>query len=215
MASQDNAYREQGAWAVGNIAGANTKCRDIVLDCGAVGALIDLIKVSDASNIVVTALRNAVWAVSNLCRGEPQPTLDAVTPALPVLVRMLHHAHAEAASNAAWAMSFFTDGGHHDRVHAAHAANVLPHMLELWTSRHHCPRRRCLLLSAPSQTLQTVESTFIDKRSSMVVGSHCCAVSFKATLPNVSFGTKLVERWRTSARRRNCCKLCWTPMYFR
>jgi len=35
-------------------------------------------------------LRNAVWSLSNFCRGKPQPDLELVRPALPILAQILH-----------------------------------------------------------------------------------------------------------------------------
>lgn len=34
-------------------------------------------------------LRNCVWALSNMCRGKPQPQLEVLAPALPVLLTLL------------------------------------------------------------------------------------------------------------------------------
>lgn len=34
-------------------------------------------------------LRNCVWALSNLFRGKPQPHIDVLRPALPVLAKLL------------------------------------------------------------------------------------------------------------------------------
>lgn len=34
-------------------------------------------------------LKNCVWALSNLCRGKPQPDIKALAPALPVLLTLL------------------------------------------------------------------------------------------------------------------------------
>lgn len=34
-------------------------------------------------------LRNCVWALSNFFRGKPQPHIDVLRPALPVLAKLL------------------------------------------------------------------------------------------------------------------------------
>jgi importin subunit alpha-2 len=40
--------------------------------------------------------RNAVWALSNLCRGKnPPPDFSKVSPALPVLARLLFHTDSD------------------------------------------------------------------------------------------------------------------------
>lgn len=33
--------------------------------------------------------RNCVWALSNMCRGKPQPVTSLLLPALPVLLNLL------------------------------------------------------------------------------------------------------------------------------
>ncbi len=79
--------REQSAWCLGNIAGDCAELRDIVLSLGALPALVA--NVANPANVGL--LRNCTWALSNFCRGKPQPLLSAVSPALPVLATVLMH----------------------------------------------------------------------------------------------------------------------------
>lgn len=90
--------REQAVWALGNIAGDSTRCRDLVLSydmplgliCGLLEAMGDL-----SSTSTLTLLRNATWTVSNLCRGKPPPRWGLVAELLAPLITLLHHSDEE------------------------------------------------------------------------------------------------------------------------
>ena len=62
-------------------------------------------------------LTNAVWALSNFCRGKPQPALQSVAPAIPHLANILQLNNKEALMDACWAISYLSDGDN-DRIDA-------------------------------------------------------------------------------------------------
>lgn len=109
LCSPDAEVREQCAWCLGNVAGDSATLRDIVLSSGAMQAILQ--------NIVQPAnaplFDNCVWALSNFCRGKPQPQLDQVSPALPILANVLKGASVTSSSakiDALWALSYISDG---------------------------------------------------------------------------------------------------------
>eukprot|EP00903_Cladosiphon_okamuranus_P019512 g17943.t1 len=99
--------REQCAWCLGNIAGDCAALRDVVL--GTPDALDGLLL-----NIVQPATpslqRNCVWALSNMCRGKPQPATGLLLPALPVLLNLLASKDEEVLVDTCWALSYLSDG---------------------------------------------------------------------------------------------------------
>ncbi|RNF17425.1 putative importin alpha [Trypanosoma conorhini] len=126
LGSEHADCRDQGAWGLGNIAGEGVYCRDLLLQNGALPALLALL--SDPEQ-PAGVLRNAVWALSNLTRGKPSPPLEQVSIALPTLSKLLHHEEKEIVIDAAWAISYISDGPA-ERVQAVIDSGVVPRVVE-------------------------------------------------------------------------------------
>ncbi len=99
--------REQAAWCIGNIAGDSAALRDVCL-AGRTSISHILLNITQPQNVAMQ--RNCVWALSNLCRGKPQPKLDDIAPAIPVLRDLLSSSDREVLTDACWALSYMTDG---------------------------------------------------------------------------------------------------------
>lgn len=79
----------------------------------------------------LTMIRNAVWALSNLCRGKsPPPAFSKVAPCLPVLAHLLNQTDAETLADACWALSYLSDGPN-DKIQAVIDAGVCRRLVEL------------------------------------------------------------------------------------
>lgn len=137
LSSPSSNCRDQSAWAIGNLAGEGAGCRNVALENGAMQGLLNLLV--DPSQ-PLNVLRNATWAASNLCRCKPQPPLESVVGALPVFAQLLHHQDSQLVIDAAWGISYISDGPE-ERVQAVLEVGVLPTIVAL--------------LSAPSNNLVT------------------------------------------------------------
>jgi len=126
LSSQSEEVREQAVWALGNIAGDSPKCRDLVLSHGALQPLLTCM----SDNQRLSMLRNATWTLSNFCRGKPQPMFEWVAPALPTLSHMIYSNDEEVLTDAAWALSYLSDGPN-DRIQKVIEAGVCRRLVEL------------------------------------------------------------------------------------
>ncbi|KAM4866089.1 importin subunit alpha-6 isoform 1-T1 [Thomomys bottae] len=118
---------EQAVWALGNIAGDNAECRDFVLNCEILPPLLELLGNSNR----LTTTRNAVWALSNLCRGKnPPPNFSKVSPCLNVLSRLLFSSDSDVLADVCWALSYLSDGPN-DKIQAVIDSGVCRRLVEL------------------------------------------------------------------------------------
>ncbi|XP_034965043.1 importin subunit alpha-6 isoform X1 [Zootoca vivipara] len=125
--SEHEDVQEQAVWALGNIAGDNAECRDYVLNCGILPPLLQLLTHSNR----LTTTRNAVWALSNLCRGKnPPPDFSKVRLCLGVLSRLLFSSDPDVLADACWALSYLSDGPN-DKIQAVIDSGVCRRLVEL------------------------------------------------------------------------------------
>lgn len=127
LSSHEPDVREQAVWALGNIAGDSPHCRDYVLTCGALKPLLTLL--GDSRKL--SMLRNATWTLSNFCRGKaPQPDWATISPALPVLAKLVYSLDDEVLIDACWAISYLSDGSN-DKIQAVIEAGIPRRLVEL------------------------------------------------------------------------------------
>jgi importin subunit alpha-1 len=127
LLSEQEDVQEQAIWALGNIAGDSPDCRNYVLDQGILEPL--LILLTKTNRLSMT--RNAVWALSNLCRGKnPPPDFTKVSPALGVLSSLLFNNDADVLADTCWALSYLSDGPN-EKIQAVIDSGVCRRIVEL------------------------------------------------------------------------------------
>jgi importin subunit alpha-1 len=127
LGSQYEDVQEQAVWALGNIAGDSPECRDYVINEGILVQLLQLL----SKSVKMSMIRNAVWCLSNLCRGKtPPPEFSKVSAALPLLARLLFNPDNDVLADACWALSYLSDGPN-EKIQAVIESGVVRRLVEL------------------------------------------------------------------------------------
>ena len=126
--------RDQCIWALGNIAGDCPQMRDMVLANNIMYPLLTNINAElDSTFPKVSIIRNATWALSNLCRGRPAPNWNEVVVALPTLARLITVDDQDTLADACWTLSYLSDvpPNHLERLNDVINANVVNALIKL------------------------------------------------------------------------------------
>jgi len=116
---------EQAVWVLGNIAADGISARDKVLATGVMEPLLQCMKL----NKKISFLRIATWTLSNLCDGQPRPSIK-ITNILEAVLWVLQSEDTEVLSHICWALSHLCDGPS-PHIKAVVKANVCVRLVEL------------------------------------------------------------------------------------
>ena len=76
-------------------------------------------------------LRNCTWSLSNFCRGKPQPRIEDIGMALPVLGQLVaNNMDADTTTDAVWALSYISDGDD-SRIQHVVDLGIVQHMVNM------------------------------------------------------------------------------------
>jgi hypothetical protein len=155
-ASPSDDVRDQSVWALGNLAGDNHTNRNAILqEGGCASLLLQLRRYGEAADLGAAApaeptpavtngsrlgmLRNAAWALSNLCRGKPEPPFELVRPAIGALARLVGPPHQEVnvdhdvLADACWSLSYLADGSNEKIQAVIDEDGLVARLVELLT----------------------------------------------------------------------------------
>jgi importin subunit alpha-1 len=99
---------QKAVWALGNIAGDSLTYRKVVLDHNTLQVLHGLILRELREYDSMSTLKIAIWALSNLCRGNGTTDLDThlIQIALPIIETFLNQfSDDELLMDACWALA--------------------------------------------------------------------------------------------------------------
>lgn len=165
---KDASVREQAAWCIGNISGDGPKCRDMILKTpGAVDGLVKNLEFPEN----ITTLRNVTWSVSNLCRksdGVVAP-VEMVIPLVKLLANVIEkYDDEETIVDAAWALSYISDGDEdirYDSIIEAGVCSLMVNLLERGNNKYIHPVIRILgniVTGTESQTQVAIDAGLLN-----------------------------------------------------
>ncbi len=186
---------DQAIWAVGNLAGDSPGLRDQLIDSGGVDAVIHFINNTENRNNLI----QAVWALSNICRGTPLPDYTKISKAVPVMCKIvsLNILDEQNLSDCLWAISYSIDGPK-DRIVPFVESKAIPNVIQ--NAKSHLlsiasPALRILGTTSTGNEVLTqalldnkILDTFeelLDSKKSLVRREVCW------TLSNIAAGTRL------------------------
>ena len=105
---------EQSVWLLSNTAGDSPQYRDYCLSLDVVPKFCHL---CENVEMPISVRNQAMWALSNLCRGKPRPDFTKIVPMLPTLTRIIECAvrhegnvSLQMLQEGLWAVSYMSDG---------------------------------------------------------------------------------------------------------
>jgi hypothetical protein len=127
LSSTNDTVREQAVWALGNIAGDNSTCRDLILQADG----LFLVTQAGVNSERQSMQKNAYWTVSNLCRGKPSPSFEEVKTALPVLAKVvMTETSPDLLSDCLYSITSISEGSE-EKIQAVIDTGVVPKVVEL------------------------------------------------------------------------------------
>ena len=77
---ENEEVRNQAMWALSNIAANTGNQRDLILNAGALPAIVTMVRSAIQNPQQLNLLQLGSWTLGNLCKGEPPPPFELISP---------------------------------------------------------------------------------------------------------------------------------------
>lgn len=114
LSSPHNYIKEQGIWVLGNISGDLSCYSDLICQHGGIQKLVETIENTECEDLI----KPAVWALSNICKGEKAPEFQLIRHALSTFCKLLSKNDEEILQSCLWVISSITE-------HSEEAGNLV------------------------------------------------------------------------------------------
>jgi len=126
LESPNSNVKEQSIWALGNITGDSPENRDLVLEGGILPPLIKELNLPNR----ISFTRNAIWTLSNLCRGKPSPKTIFLKEIISNLQKFIFSEDSGILADVCWAFSYISDGSQ-EKIQILIESGVVQRITEL------------------------------------------------------------------------------------
>lgn len=126
---ENEEVRNQAMWALSNIAANTGNQRDLILNAGALPAIVTMVRSAIQNPQQLNLLQLGSWTLGNLCKGEPPPPFELISPIFSCFSDILEVSDDdETVKNISWTLNELTSN--HQCRNALIKTSCLPLLLD-------------------------------------------------------------------------------------
>ena len=106
---ENEEVRDQAMWAVSNISANTSEHRDLILNAGALPAIVTIVRSAFKNPQKLSLLQLGSWTLGNLCKGKPDPPFELICPIFSCFEYILGETNdVETIKNISWTLNDLT-----------------------------------------------------------------------------------------------------------
>lgn len=110
LSENDEEIVDQAVWALGNISGESEKMRNMIIFSNATEVLSKIGIILSSEKKYIKILRNIVWLLSNLNRGNnPPPPIESIYNSMPLLEKLIQSEDSDVLTDALWTSVYISE----------------------------------------------------------------------------------------------------------